>query len=215
MSRRPATTEALDEDPAACRPAAGFFGRRGDGRQRAQRRRRDRRSPPPPRNWSFPGSARVLALAGFVCSTTVANATSTDATLRALSLKDRDGTAVAYSPGFNPATTSYTANAPARVDRITVEGTRNDDGATVVYLDADDQTLTDADTVAAGLQELAHAGNRLRDVSVLRELPQLVWLRLARNPIADSSPLGPLPVLRVDHGQGAPSHARRDAANAD
>lgn len=101
------------------------------------------------------------------------------------------------------------------MDRITVEGTRNDDGATVVYLDADDQTLTDADTVAAGLQELAHAGNRLRDVSVLREMPQLVWLRLARNPTADSSPLGPLPVLRVDHGQGAPSHARRDAANAD
>ena len=80
-----------------------------------------------------------MLLGASLCSAAAANATSTDATLNALSLKDRDGTTVPYSPGFNPATTSYTANAPARVDRITVEATKNDGGATVVHLDGDDQ----------------------------------------------------------------------------
>ena len=35
-----------------------------------------------------------------------------------------------------------------------------------------------------------------RDASVLGDLPQLVWLRLAGNPIADFSPLGRLTAVR-------------------
>ena len=110
-----------------------------------------------------------MSLGVFLCSDAAANATSTDATLNALSLKDRDGTTVPHSPGFNPATTSYTANAPARVDRITVEATKNDDGATVAHLDGDDQLLTDADTVEDHFQVDLEAGANTIKVRVTAE----------------------------------------------
>ena len=110
------------------------------------------------------------SLAAFLCSAAaVANAASTDATLSALSLKDRDGATVAISPGFNAATTSYTANAPARVARITIAATENDDGARVDYLDGAEAALTDADGVKEGFQVDLEAGANTIKVKVTAE----------------------------------------------
>ena len=116
------------------------------------------------------GPFLTLSLGAVLCAVAAAaNATSTDATLRALSLKDRDGATVAFSPGFDPAKTSYTANAPARVDRITVEATKNDDGASVDHLDGDDQLLTDADAVKEHFQVDLEAGANTIKVKVTAE----------------------------------------------
>ncbi|MDE0693936.1 MAG: fibronectin type III domain-containing protein [Gammaproteobacteria bacterium] len=115
-------------------------------------------------------AALTLPLGAFLCSATVgANAASTDATLSALSLKDRDGATVAVSPAFDAAIISYTADAPARVARITVEATKSDDGAEVVHLDGDDQTLTDADAVADHFQVDLEAGANTIKVKVTAE----------------------------------------------
>ena len=111
-----------------------------------------------------------MSLGAFLYSiTSVANAASTDATLSALSLKERDGTTVAYSPVFNAATTSYVSDAPARVDRITIEATKNDDGAGVDYLDGDGQELTDADTVEDHFQADLEVGANTIKVKVTAE----------------------------------------------
>ena len=135
-----------------------------------KRRHRDSGVLPRRLGASSPRAALALSLAAFVCLVTpAANAASTDATLRALSLKDRDGATVAYSPGFDPAKTSYAANAPARVDRITVEATKNDDGATVAHVDGDDQLLTDADTVEDHFQVDLEAGANTIKVKVTAE----------------------------------------------
>ena len=66
---------------------------------------------------------------------------STDATLSDLGLTWDDGgtdTAIALSPIFAPATTSYTASVANSVDSVTLTATKNDDGATVVITDDDD-----------------------------------------------------------------------------
>ena len=117
-------------------------------------------------------SRAVLArsLAAFLCSAAVvANADSTDATLSSLSLKDRDGATVALSPGFNAATTSYTASVPARVARITLEATKSDDDAGVDYLDGAESALTDADTVKEGFQVDLEAGANTIKMKVTAE----------------------------------------------
>ena len=119
--------------------------------------------------WGGRLSARLVLLPMVLFANPAQAQTSTDATLRALSLKDRDGATVAYSPGFNPTATAYTANAAARVDRITVEATKNDDGATVAHLDGDDQLLTDADTVEDHFQVDLEAGANTIKVKVTAE----------------------------------------------
>ena len=119
---------------------------------------------------SFPRAVLAQSLAAFLCfAATVANAASTEATLSALSLKDRDGDTVAVSPGFNAATTSYTASVPARVARITIEATKSDDGAGVDYLDGGDSELTDADGVKDGFQVDLEAGANTIKVKVTAE----------------------------------------------
>ncbi len=135
-----------------------------------KRRRWDPGVIPRPRGPSSPRAALTLSLGAFLgLVAAAANATSSDATLRALSLEDRDGATVAFSPGLDPAKTSYTANAPARVDRITVEATKNDDGATVAHLDGDDQPLTDADAVEDHFQVDLEAGANTIKVKVTAE----------------------------------------------
>ena len=136
MSRRRTTGEACGEQPAA--------GRRG------------RR---------FPGAALALTLGAFVCSaaTAVADTPSTDATLSGLRMEDADGVKVTQSPVFSPTTMSYTSNARAVVDRITVEGTPTDTDATLAFLDGEDSVLTDIDAVTDGLQVgLAVGANTIR-----------------------------------------------------
>ena len=65
---------------------------------------------------------------------------------------------------------------------------------------------------ARSLRRLDLAGNRLRDVSVLADLPELVWLRLSGNPITDFHPLGRLTAVRwlwVDAGTFDPGAESR------
>ena len=141
MSGRPGNREAYGEDPAA------------DGRGRP-----------------VPQAALAFSLGVLLCgATAVANAASTDATLSALSLRDGDGVTVAYSPVFDAETTSYTSDAPARVARITVEATKNDDGAGVDYFDGSDQPLTDADAVADHFQVDLEVGANTIKVKVTAE----------------------------------------------
>ena len=55
------------------------------------------------------------------------------------------------------------------MDRITVEATKNDDGATVAHLDGDNQPLTDADAVADHFQVDLEAGANTIKVKVTAE----------------------------------------------
>ena len=74
---------------------------------------------------------------------------SSDATLSSLSL-----TGITLSPGFASDTYAYTAS---------VTPTKNDSGATIVYLDASDMTLADADTSEIGHQvEVAEGDNVIK-----------------------------------------------------
>ena len=80
---------------------------------------------------------------------------SSDATLSGLGLTRDDGgteTAIALNRAFSATNTDYAASVASGVDRITIAGTRSDDGATVLYLDGTDSTLTDADGNATGFQ---------------------------------------------------------------
>ena len=96
---------------------------------------------------------------------------SNDATLSALSLNDgHPRFATVLSPGFDASMPSYTSSAAAMIERITIEGTAtNADGATVAYLDGDDQTLTDADGVEEGLQVDLEVGANTIKVRVTAE----------------------------------------------
>ena len=105
----------------------------------------------------------LLASAGNV------QAVSSDATLSTLSLNDKNGVTLEYSPDFDPATSSYTLDAHASLDQITVIGTLNDSNAIVEYLDADDQALNDADTVADDLQVDLDVGANTIKVKVTAE----------------------------------------------
>ena len=68
-------------------------------------------------------------------------------------MRDGNGKLVTYSPFFDPSITSYAKTVSTKVDRITIQTTAsNDGGATVVYLDGDDQVMTDADADADGFQ---------------------------------------------------------------
>ena len=78
---------------------------------------------------------------------------ATDANLTALRMRDQNGKLVTYSPFFDSAITSYATSASTKVHRITIQGTAsNADGATVAYLDEDDELLTDADADTEGFQ---------------------------------------------------------------
>ena len=77
--------------------------------------------------------------------------TSTDATLSGLAVND-GSTDVTLTPTFAPGMYTYTASVASTVAEVTVTPTKNDDGATIEYLDASNMTLTDADTSAPGQQ---------------------------------------------------------------
>ncbi|MYE10944.1 MAG: hypothetical protein F4X99_04620, partial [Gammaproteobacteria bacterium] len=65
---------------------------------------------------------------------------ATDANLTALRMRDQNGKLVTYSPFFDSSITSYATSASTKVHRITIQGTAsNADGATVAYLDEDDE----------------------------------------------------------------------------
>ena len=95
---------------------------------------------------------------------------ATDANLNALRMRDGNGKLVTYSPYFDSSITSYATDASPKVDRITIQGTANNDGgATVDYLDEDDQLLTDADADTDGFQVDLEAGANTINVRVTAE----------------------------------------------
>ena len=93
---------------------------------------------------------------------------STDATLRALAVSD-DRRDLMLSPTFAPATTTYTAMAANADQSVTFRATENDDGARVAYLDADGNTLQDADGRADGFQVVLAGGAHVVRVRVTAE----------------------------------------------
>ena len=90
---------------------------------------------------------------------TVADAT--DATLSALSVSG-----ATLSPAFAAATTTYHAVVANAVTQVTITETTSEGTATVEYLDSSDATLTDADTMTAGLQHNLSVGSNIVKVKV-------------------------------------------------
>ena len=90
---------------------------------------------------------------------TVADAT--DATLSALSVSG-----ATLSPAFAAATTSYWTTVANSVSQGTITETTREPTATVEYLDSSDATLTDADTMTAGLQVNLSVGSNIVKVKV-------------------------------------------------
>ena len=91
------------------------------------------------------GSDEALRIIVRGYANTVADAT--DATLSALSVSG-----ATLNPAFAAATTTYYAAVANSVSQATITETTSEATATVEYLDDSDATLTDADTMTAGLQ---------------------------------------------------------------
>ena len=64
---------------------------------------------------------------------------------------------------------TYTASVVSTVAEVTVTPTKNDDGATIEYLDASNMTLADNDTSAAGQQVALDLGDNVIKVKVTAE----------------------------------------------
>ena len=73
------------------------------------------------------------------------------------------------SPTFAPATTTYTAMAANADQSVTFRATENNDGARVAYLDADGNTLQDADGREGGFQVVLAGGAHVVRVRVTAE----------------------------------------------
>ena len=105
------------------------------------------------------GSNEALSIIVFGYANTVADAT--DATLSALSVSG-----ATLSPAFAAATTTYHAVVANSVTQVTITETKSEATATVEYLDDSDATLTDADTMTAGLQVNLSVGTNIVKVKV-------------------------------------------------
>ena len=93
---------------------------------------------------------------------------STDATLSGLAVNDGNAD-LTLTPTFASGMYTYTASVASTVAEVTVTPTKNDDGATIEYLDASNMTLTDADTSAAGQQVALDVGDNVIKVKVTAE----------------------------------------------
>ena len=105
------------------------------------------------------GGDEALSIILYGYANTVADAT--DATLSALSVSG-----ATLSPAFDAATTSYSATVANSVTQVTITATTSETTATVEYLDNSDATLTDADTMTAGLQVNLSVGDNPVKVKV-------------------------------------------------
>ena len=110
-----------------------------------------------------------IAIPGIAVKGTVAQPASTDATLSALALKDASNNAVALSPTFASATTSYNATVANSVSQIKVEPTATDGNADIEYLDDSDTTLPDYDTSTAVFDFDLNVGSNVVKVEVTAE----------------------------------------------
>ena len=108
------------------------------------------------------GSNEALSIIVFGYANTVADAT--DATLSSLSVSG-----ATLSPAFGAATTTpeqYLAVVANAVTQVTITATTSETTATIEYLDESDNTLTDADTMTAGLQVNLSVGTNIVKVKV-------------------------------------------------
>ncbi len=108
------------------------------------------------------GANEALRIIVSGYANTVADAT--DATLSALSVSG-----ATLSPAFGAATTTYSATVANSVNQVTITETKSETTATVEYLEfreALDNTLTDADTMTAGLQVNLRMGSTIVKVKV-------------------------------------------------
>ena len=112
-------------------------------------------------SWSDAEFAQQIRVNG----TAVGGTPSTDATLSGLSL----GTGVTLDPIFAPGTLTYAVAVGNAVDEVTVTPTLGDSGATIEYLDGDDATLDDADTVKDDFQVALAVGDTVFKVQVTAE----------------------------------------------
>ena len=94
---------------------------------------------------------------------------STDATLNALVLKDADNNVVTIDPTFASGVYSYTTTVANAVNQITVEPTKNDDNASIKYLNSTGTALTDADTNTAVFDITLAEGENVIKVEVTAE----------------------------------------------
>ena len=95
-------------------------------------------------------------------------ATSTDATLSALTLKD-GSTAITLSPGFSSTVTSYTALVANAVDEITIVPEVNESNATYEIQDSGGTALADADDMEDDFQVSLGVGANTIEVEVTAE----------------------------------------------
>ena len=105
------------------------------------------------------GANEALRFLVYGYARTVGDAT--DATLSALSVSG-----ATLSPTFAAATTLYHAVVANAVSQVTITETTSEATATVEYLDDSDATLTDADTMTAGLQVNLSVGSNIVNVKV-------------------------------------------------
>ena len=94
--------------------------------------------------WSAPGLDWSSATTATVRLRALA---ASDATLSGLVVNDGSKD-LALTPAFASDTYAYDASVGNTVDEVTVTPTKNDTTATIEYLDASDNALTDADTLA-------------------------------------------------------------------
>ena len=94
---------------------------------------------------------------GVVNATTMREDPAADASLRALTVTHSGGS-VALSPAFAPETVGYTASVANAVEEVTVAAEANASGATLAYLDGDDNALDDADTGTPGREVALEVG---------------------------------------------------------
>ena len=90
---------------------------------------------------------------------------STDATLTDLVVNDGSSD-LTLTPTFVSGMYEYTAMVGNTVDEVTLTPTKNDDGATIVWLDGSDMTLTDADALVTGQQVTLAEGDNVIKVKV-------------------------------------------------
>ena len=115
---------------------------------------------------------------------------SSDATLSGLGLTRDDGgaeTAIALNRAFSATVTDYAAIVASGVHRITIDGTKGDGGATVLYLDGAGSALTDADANAAGFQVNLNLGVNTLKVKVTAEdgkTTETYRVTVGRGPVA-------------------------------
>ena len=87
---------------------------------------------------------------------------SDDATLSDLVLNDGTND-LTLTPTFASGMTSYTAEVAYTIDQLTLTPTKSDSNADVEYLDDDDKTIADADTVTTGQQvDLKEGANTIK-----------------------------------------------------